>query len=225
MSNTINVLLIEDEPLIIAVYERVFIDLASKNDHLNFNLQSATNCDKALLKLKNAEDNGGLDLVVLDMRIPKSKNSTILCGEDLGVKIKKRFKRIKILVSTSCDDAYRIFSILRNLNPDGLLIKSDLTATILADAIKKVVSESPFYSQTVMKLLRKQSANDFFVDNIDRKMLYELANGTKMNELPQVLPLSIAALERRKRILKDVFNVGGKGDRDLLVSARERGFI
>ena len=56
-------------------------------------------------------------------------------------------------------------------------------------------------------------------------MLYELSSGTKMNELPQVLPLSIAALERRKRILKDVFDVVGKGDRALLISARERGFI
>ena len=61
--------------------------------------------------------------------------------------------------------------------------------------------------------------------NIDRKILYELSQGTKMNELPNVLPLSIAALERRKRILKDVFNVSGKGDRDLLKLAQNKGFI
>ena len=58
MNNTINVLLIEDEPLIIGVYERVLIDIASKNDNLNFNVQSATNCDKAILELEKAEGNG-----------------------------------------------------------------------------------------------------------------------------------------------------------------------
>ena len=76
-----------------------------------------------------------------------------------------------------------------------------------------------------MQILRKQVSNDFMVDNIDRKMLYELSIGTKMNELPQAIPLSIAALERRKRLLRDMFNVIGKGDRDLLIAAREKGFI
>ena len=95
----------------------------------------------------------------------------------------------------------------------------------MIEAIKTVIIDPPFYSKTIMKILRKQSANDFIVDDIDRKILYELSNGTKMNELPKVLPLSIAALERRKRILKDIFNIVGKGDRDLLILAQEKGFI
>lgn len=225
MSKTIKVLIIEDEPLIIDIYEQALRDVASKNDLLTFNIQSATNCDHALIKIDKAQKNGGIDLVFLDVRVPKSLDNSILCGEDLGMKIKDIFKKAKILVSTSYDDAFRIFSIMRNIDPDGFLVKRDLTVPGLINAIKKVVFEPPYYSRTVMKLMRKQSANNFVVDMIDRKMLYELSNGTKMNELPQVLPLSIAALERRKRILKDVFNVGGKGDRDLLVSARERGFI
>jgi hypothetical protein len=39
------------------------------------------------------------------------------------------------------------------------------------------------------------------------------------------LLLSIAAIERRKRILKEVFDVVGKGDRELLRVAEEKGFI
>lgn len=225
MKNTIRVLIIEDEPLIINVYERTLLKIAAKDKSLSFDIQSAVNCDKAILKLDRLGKNEAFDIIFLDMRIPESKCGKILCGEDLGLKIKNKFKNTKVVVSTSYDDAYRIYSILKNLDPDGLLVKKDLTTPVLLEAIEKIVIEPPFYSHTVMKLFRKQSTNDFFVDNIDRKMLYELSNGTKMNELPQVLPLSIAALERRKRILKDVFNVHGKGDRALLVSARERGFI
>ncbi|GGD07688.1 response regulator [Hyunsoonleella pacifica] len=225
MKRTIKVLIIEDEPLIINVYERTLLNVASKNETLSFDIQSAVNCDQAMLKLNKVGKDDGFDLIFLDMRIPKSKRGHILCGEDLGIKIKNKFKKTKVVVSTSYDDAYRIYSILQNLDPDGLLVKRDLTTPLLYEAIEKVIVEPPFYSHTVMKLFRKQSTNDFVVDNIDRKMLYELANGTKMNELPQILPLSIAALERRKRILKDIFNVHSKGDRDLLLSARERGFI
>ena len=225
MNKTIKVLIIEDEPLTINAYEHALKETASANEHLKFSITSAKNCDKAMLKLKNAETNGGIDIVFLDMRIPQSKDGSMLSGEDLGIKIKHIFKNAKIVVSTSYDDPFRILSILRSLNPDGFLVKKDLTVSLLIDAIKKVVSQPPYYSQTVMEILRKQAANNFVIDNIDRKMLYELSNGTKMNELPKVLPLSIAALERRKRILKDVFNIVGKGDRDLLISARERGFI
>jgi len=40
-----------------------------------------------------------------------------------------------------------------------------------------------------------------------------------------LLPLSIAAIEKRKRNLKRVFNVKKLDDRHLIVSAREKGFI
>ena len=46
-----------------------------------------------------------------------------------------------------------------------------------------------------------------------------------MNELPQIIPLSLAALERRKRVLKEVFDVEKKSDRELLKVAEEKGFL
>ncbi|MDO5968987.1 response regulator [Flavivirga aquimarina] len=225
MSKALNVLIIDDHPLIIDSYQRALKQVVLVNNRLKFNIDAANNCDIAMLKLERAKTNGGIDLVFLDMRLPQSKDGSILCGEDLGIKIKNTFKDIKIIVSTTYNNAFKISSVLKNLNPDGFLVKNDITLSVLIDAVNNVVFDPPFYSKTVMKILRKQSANDFIIDSIDRKILYELSNGTKMNELPQILPLSIAALERRKRILKDVFNVVGKGDRDLLLLAEENGFI
>ena len=225
MNKTIKVLLIEDEPLTIDAYKLALNKTASFYENLKFHIDSANNCDKALLKLKRTEANECFDIVFLDMRIPPSKDGNVLCGEDLGIKIRNTYENIKIIVSTSYNDAFRISSILKSINPDGFLVKGDLSSTLLIESIKAVVSSATYYSQTVLQILRKQATNDFIVDSIDRKMLHELSNGTKMNELPQVLPLSIAALERRKRLLRDIFNVVGKGDRDLLIAARERGFI
>ena len=224
MDKVIKVLIVEDHPIIIDVYQRALKETTNRYRNLKFSIDTAENCDMAMERIKKSGTEG-IDLVFLDMRLPRSKDDTVLRGEDLGAKIKDTFKNVKIIVSTSYNNAFKISSILKYLNPDGFLVKNDITTKLLIDAIKTVIVEPPFYSKTVIQILRKQSTNNFVIDNIDRKMLYELSNGTKMNELPKVLPLSIAALERRKRMLKDVFNVTGKGDRELLLLAEEKGFV
>ena len=92
-------------------------------------------------------------------------------------------------------------------------------------AIESIVDGKPYYSKSVIELMRKQTANDFLIDAIDRKLLYELSKGTKMSQLPEIIPLSISALEKRKRVLKEVFNLADKDDRDLFRIAEEKGFI
>lgn len=225
MHEEYKVLLIDDHPMITDGYARALEQITLINNLYKFKIETASNCDTAILKINDASKNGAFDIVFLDIRIPPSKDKKVLGGEDLGMFIKEKFKKTKIIVSTAFNDAYMISCILKNVNPEGFLIKNDLTVDILLEAFRAVFEDIPYYSKTVMNILRKQSANDFVIDNIDRKILYELSNGTKMNELPNILPLSIAALERRKRILKDIFNVDGKGDRELLQLAQEKGFI
>jgi hypothetical protein len=63
------------------------------------------------------------------------------------------------------------------------------------------------------------------LDIIDRQLLYELANGTKMNKLPKIISMSLAGLEKRKRNLKALFDIPDEDDRALLQIARTKGFI
>jgi len=225
MNLSYHVLIIDDHPLIIDAYRRTLDQMTMINNSFKFKVDTANNSDTAIKKIDEAIKNRMLDIVFLDIRLPPSKNKVIMGGEDLGRLIKKKSKKTKIIVSTALNDGYLINCLLKSINPDAFLIKNDLTNQTLLEGIKTVIIDPPYYSKTVMKILRKQSSNDFVIDNIDRKILHELSNGTKMNELPKILPLSIAALERRKRILKDVFNVEGKGDRDLLQIAHQKGFI
>jgi DNA-binding NarL/FixJ family response regulator len=157
--------------------------------------------------------------------LPTSKDIEILCGEDLGRKIKDVLPKTKIIISTMLNDNYRVYCLLKSLNPEGFLIKSDLTPNILIAAIDAVLKSIPYYSQSVLKLLRKQVSNDVLLDTIDRKILFELSIGTKMNEIPNALPLSIAGIEKRKRRLKQVFDMKTSSDKELLHIAREKGFI
>ena len=220
-----NILIVEDHPLISNAYENALEYVSSNNTGLKFNINKATNCDDAYLEIKNALKNQTIDIVFLDIKLPPSKDGKIISGEDLGIKIRTLLPNTKIIIATTYNDNYRINSIFKSINPDGFLIKNDLSPKELVLAIEKIIENDPHYSKSVLKLMRQQTSNNLTIDDLDRKLLYELSRGTKMNELTQIIPLSLAALERRKRLLKELFNVEKKSDRDLFKVAEQKGFI
>jgi DNA-binding NarL/FixJ family response regulator len=162
---------------------------------------------------------------VLDIRIPPSADGKMLSGEDLGIYINKVSPDTKIVVSTTLNDNYRVHNILKTINPDGFLIKNDINAQELIDAINSVITDPPYYSKSVIKLLRKQVSTDYLLDGTDRKLLYEISIGTRTKDLPDILPLSIAGIEKRKRQLKKAFNTETDEDKELIMKAKEKGFL
>ena len=84
---------------------------------------------------------------------------------------------------------------------------------------------SPYYSKSVLELFRKQSSIDYRLDKIDRQLLYEMSIGTKMKDLPKIIPMSMAGLEKRKKHLKEIFEILNNDDRELILKAKEKGFI
>jgi len=220
------VLIIDDHPLITEAYKTAFNFYSKQNEDVIFTIQTAMNCDSAFELINEfCSKEKRLHIVFLDIKLPPSKNGKILSGEDLGIKIKKLLPDTKIVISTTFNDNYRIQSIFKSLDPDGFLIKNDITPKDLLETIETILFDPPYYSKTVVKLLRKQVTNDFLLDSIDRKILHELSIGTRMKDLPDILPLSIAGIEKRKRNLKLIFNINSPDDKELLLIAREKGFI
>lgn len=221
-----SVLIIDDHPLIVEAYKNAFNYYVKKNLNIEFLIETADDCDSALHVFNEFVSNKKrLDIIFLDMRLPASKKGEIISGEDLGIKINKLMPDSKLVVSTTLNDNYRVHSIFKSLNPDGFLIKNDITPKELIETIDSIINDPPYYSKTVIKLLRNQVANDFLLDNIDRRILYELSIGTRMKDLPNVVPLSIAGIEKRKRHLKHIFNLRSANDKELLFVAKEKGFI
>ena len=221
-----NALIIDDHPLIAEAYKSAFNFVGSKNNW-TFTIETASNCDEALACIKNYQGNAKkLDIVFLDISLPPSKDKTILSGEDLGLLINKNLPATKVIVSTTFNDNYRVHSILKNLNPDGFLIKNDIVSVELVQAIEDVITDPPYYSKTVTKLLRNEVSNDLLLDDIDRKILYEISIGTRMKSIPDVVALSMTAVEKRKRRIKQIFDLKSTAeDKDLIISAKEKGFL
>lgn len=221
---TKNVLIIEDHPLVYNSYLNAFE--AIKSNDLEFEIIISENCDDALKKINETISISKIDLVLLDISIPPSNDRLFLSGEDIGIFLRQQLSDIKIIVLTTFNDNFRIHSIIQNINPDGFLVKNDVTFDILMEAINKVILNKTFYSQSVLELGRKLISQPYVIDKIDRQLMYEISKGAKMSELPKKIPMSMGGLERRKRNLKDIFGLRHNAtDRELIEKAEEIGFL
>ena len=225
MDKTLNTLIIEDEPLMVEPMEKALKQMEESNGFLEFRVRIVTSCDAASYEIKRAIHSEPIDLVLLDINLLPSTDGKYVSGEDLGVEIRKYFPKAKLLALTSHHNNYRLNNILKNLNPEGFLIKREVDFDKLIDAIKSVIDDCPYYSKLILQLMRRHITNDFTLDRIDRQLLYQISKGSKMKHLTEIITLSKSAIELRKRNLKEVFGVEEGDDRNLILRAEECGFI
>lgn len=218
-SREINVLLIDDHHMILEGYSNVLSRIDTEAQQ--FKVDTADDCDLAWKKIER----GTYDVIFLDINFPVSEESKILSGEDLGIKIRRQFPEMKIVILTILEDSFRLRNILGNVNPEGFLLKGETTSKELVQCLEKVLTAPPYYGTRISKLLHSSSIQNTSIDEIDRIMLYQLSLGTKTKDLTEHVNLSLRAVEDRKKKLKEVFGVSGGGNKALLEKARESGYI
>jgi two-component system response regulator NreC len=225
MKKYYDVLIIDDHQIIIDIYKKALLFVKNEFSDIEFKIDDARDCASSLLKVKNALETNSIDLVFLDISLPTSSKDRMFSGEDIGVFIRKYFLYAKIIVCTNYNDNLRLNNIIKAINPDGLLIKGDIEFKDIVESIKTVLNNETFYSKTVVNFLRSKMASDIVLCNYDIQILLEISTGAKMKELVELIPLSKAAIEKRKRRLKLVFNIHDDSDKKLVLAAREKGFI
>lgn len=221
-----SILIIDSCPLICEAYKSV-INSTNKNEDYLFDI-NLVHCGKQGLEIINNASKNKIffNLIILELKFSINYQKERLSGEDLSMTIRKTFPNTKIIISTALDDNFRIHNIFKTINPEGFILKKDLTSKDFKNAICSIFNNEPFYSKSILKLLRKEISSTLLIDRIDRKILYELSIGARMKDMPNYVPLSAASIEKRKRHLKKIFNVKDKGgDRELILVAKEKGLI
>ncbi len=220
----IKILMIDDHPMIIEGYQNTL--QFTKKEHQELSIDIANNCDEALdFMNKSIENEVPYDLLFVDISLPPSKDGRMSSGEDLAEYARKTLPNAKIIILTMFNESFRIHNIIKNIDPEGFLIKSDLTSSELASAFQAVLHNPPFYSGTVNSFLRKSITSDIVIDDKNRKILYLLSQGIKTKNLASHLDISLSAVEKRKKQLKELFEIEDGQDESLLTAAREKGFI
>lgn len=224
MAEVLKILMIDDHPMIIEGYKNTI--MATKKESLTLNIDIANDSDEAMRLInKSMVHKNPYDILFVDISIPPSSDGKITSGQDLAEKAREITESSKIIILTMFNEPYRIHSIIQNINPEGFLIKSDLTSRELASAFNAVLNNPPFYSATVSRYIRQEYANTIEIDEIDRKILHLLAQGVRTKNIHNYIELSTSAIEKRKKNLRKVFAVDNIDDETLINEARTKGFI
>jgi len=224
MQTTLRILMTDDHPMIIEGYQNTLI--ATKKADQNLIIDIANNCDESVKFMENGvEKNNPYDVLFMDISLPPSSDGKFNTGEDLAMYARSIMPKAKIIILTMFNETYRIHNIVRTINPEGFLIKSDLTSKELANAFQAVLSNPPFYSGTVNSLIRKTVSTNIVLDDVNRRILHLLSQGIKTKNLKEHIDLSLSAIEKRKKYMKEVFFIEDGSDESLLEKAKNKGII
>ena len=223
MNQVINILMVDDHPIIIEGYQNTL--MATKRDDQTLIIDTANDCESADLLMRKASRERPYDVLFFDISIPGSKDGILNSGEDLAKLSKQLMPQAKVIILTMFNESYRIHNIIKNISPDGFLIKSDLTSSELAEAFQHILVSPPYYSSTVNQFLNKLIVRDIQIDEINSKILHLLSKGFKTKSIPEHVDLSISSIEKRKKQLKELFEITDGKDETLIQEARKKGFL
>ena len=222
MNKPSNVLIVEQEPLVSFSIKEALTVVTNQFSETQFIPKSYRSYERALADIHRSKS---FDLVFLNVNLAHGSYTTTPHITDLVNAVRLNSPQMHLLALTSVHDNFLITEMMKTLNPEGVLLKRDISFNQLVRAIKDVINCIPFYSQTILRCLRSRMTCDIALDKRDRLILYHLSKGIKTKDLPRLVHLSKSAVESRKRSLKVRFNVEQKPDYFLLEQARIKGFI
>lgn len=217
----LNVLIVDDHPFIIQAYRNALNKYSERG--VEFEVTQANNCKTGY---ESIVDNPTLfDLAFFDISMPEYPEKEIHSGEDLAMLMRTEMPDCKILLLTMHAEQLKINNIIKNINPNGLIIKNDLTFDELLFAMEKIINDENYYSQTVITLVGQIQYSNLDLDVFDKQILFHMSKGVKTEDLPRYIPLSITSVEKRKVNIKNLLEVSGDTDEDLIKEAKIKGII
>ncbi len=217
-----NILIVDDHPFIIEGYKNAITRYNPKE--FEFLISQAKDCESAYNIITNP-DTIVFDIAFLDISMPPYEEKGIYNGEDLAKLISEYMPSCKIILLTMYTELLKIKTIIKTINPSGLVIKNDLTFDELLFAFDKVIKGKTYYSESVLKMLNLSEEDTIEIDQFDKQILFHLSKGTKLNDIPQYIPISLGAIERRKINLKELLKVEEGSDIELVREAKNRGLL
>lgn len=216
-----NILIVDDHPFIIQGYKNAITRY--NPDLYDFNIAQAKDCESAYNIITDTTI-PPFDIAFLDISMPAYEEKFLYSGEDLAKLISEHMPTCKIILLTMFTEFLKIKTIISKINPNGLVIKNDLTFDELLIAFDTVIKNETYYSKSILEMLESHD-NSIEIDLFDKQILFHLSKGTKSVDMPQYIPISLNAIELRKSNLKELLNLADAHDADLVRAARNKGLI
>jgi DNA-binding NarL/FixJ family response regulator len=217
-----NILLVDDHPMTVEGYMAALL-------HVNFGKKKAVftkahNCKEGYNTiLKFSENSKPFDLVIMDQGLPSYPEQSIESGSDLALLVRKHMPDCKIIMVTAHSEVIIVYDIVKNVHPDGLINKNDISPDNLQFIVTEVIQGNEYYSPIIKSCINEIWKKELMVDDFNRQILSYLSKGFKVKELDQVVHLSISAIQKRVIRIKNAFDV--TDDSSLVKEAIKQGFI
>ncbi|WP_020570855.1 response regulator [Neolewinella persica] len=210
-------LLIEDFPILARYYREA---LKSYFDEVIL----VDNTTDALKALEAQPVDAPFNLAILHETISDKGKNNRIDGFALALELKSRHPDTRLLYSINRLSTYLIGSIIREIAPEALVFRPDLSEVEFVHAIKSIQSGKPYHSPSIVPHMHYDIAGSSLVDRIDRNILHYLGQGARTKDLPRLIALSLPSIEKRKKQLKNLLN-DPESDYQLILAARKQGLI
>lgn len=217
-----NILIVDDHPFIIEGYKNGITRY--KPTEFEYSISQAVDCKSAYEIITDPKIRK-FDIAFLDISMPAYKEKELHSGEDLARLLKEFMPHCKIILLTMYTELLKIKNIIDSINPNGLVIKNDLTFDELLFGFDKVMNNEIYYSQSIQKMMDLAQQKTIEIDVFDKQILFHISKGTKTIDIPQYVPISLEAVEKRKLNLKSILDVQDESDVALVKEAKNKGLL
>lgn len=216
MREELNILIVDDHPMTVNGY----INVLSEEDFEKYELKftKALDCEQAY-KLITDENRSPFNIAYLDLSLPAYPEKSIYSGFDLGLLIRKVMPDCIVIILTMHSEASLVDRLIKEINPQGILCKSDIDIDEFLNAFKIIFNGDTYLSSKIVKSLKEKVFDNYKLDSYDKQILMRLIEGIQTKNIPNYVPLSLSAIEKRKAQIKNMLLQGKPGDDDELIEA------
>jgi len=215
MIQNINILIVDDHPMTVNGYINVLSDEKFEGYELNFT--KALNCKEAYDLITDPASN--FNMAYLDLSLPPYPEKKITSGIDIGMLLRQYIPNCTIVFLTMHSEAPLIERLIKDINPQGIMCKSDIDIDEFLNAFKIIFSGDTYLSSKIVKSLKDRVFDNYKLDNYDKQILMRLSEGIQTKNIPNYVPLSLSAIEKRKAHMKNMLLQGKGGDDFELIEA------
>ena len=186
-----NILLLDDHPMIVSFYEEALKDRYSTT----ISITKAFNCKEAYDAVKDKSLD--YDVAIIDQSIPGYPEQQLYEGTDIIALMRRNNTKCYFILITGYNKKLPLYDIVRKTKPDGLVIKTDVTNDNFLEILSTILDGNKYHSLGVKECIADVWKNEIVAEDYNREILLYLANGFKMNELHNYIPLSASSIKKR----------------------------
>ncbi|MCW4468325.1 response regulator [Flavobacterium sp. MFBS3-15] len=221
MPQNLNILIVDDHPMTVNGYVNVLSDEKFEGYELVFT--KAIDCEQAYNLINDRKQGGNpFNIAYLDLSLPPYADKNIFSGMDLGKLIRQLMPDCIIIILTMHSESSLIDRLIKEINPQGILCKSDIDIDEFINAFRIIFSGDNYLSNKIVKSLKDKVFDNYNLDNYDKQILMRLTEGIKTADIPNYIPLPLHAIQERKARMKNMLMQGRGGDDQELIEAIKR---